>query len=156
MKITTIFYAVATKIIKKVQAFLGANTIGSRAIVINPDGQILLVKHTYQPYWYLPGGGVKKGESAKAALLRELKEEVGLVVNLEEPILFGIYHHIYMGVNDYPIIYVVKNYKMTSSSSGEIEEIAWFDYDDLPAMVSPGTKRRLTEYFTRSEIAEKW
>ena len=156
MKITTIFYAVATKIIKKVQAFLGANTIGSRAIVINPDGQILLVKHTYQPHWYLPGGGVKKGESAKAALLRELKEEVGLVVNLEELILFGIYHHIYMGVNDYPIIYVVKNYKMTSSSSGEIEEIAWFDYDDLPAMVSPGTKRRITEYFTRSEIAEKW
>ena len=156
MKITTIFYAVATKIIKKVQAFLGANTIGSRAIVINPDGQILLVKHTYQPHWYLPGGGVKKGESAKAALLRELKEEVGLVVNLEELILYGIYHHIYMGVNDYPIIYVVKNYKMTSSSSGEIEEIAWFDYDDLPAMVSPGTKRRITEYFTRSEIAEKW
>jgi 8-oxo-dGTP pyrophosphatase MutT (NUDIX family) len=156
MKIATFFYAFVTKIIKKVQIYLRANTIGSRAIVINADGQILLVKHTYQPHWYLPGGGVKKGESAKAALIRELNEEVGLLVNLEEPVLFGIYHHIYMGLNDYPIIYIVKNYNMTSSNSGEIEEIAWFDYDELPAMVSPGTKRRLMEYFTRSVAADKW
>lgn len=156
MRVTNIFYMFATKLIKKIQKYLGLNTIGSRAIVINTDGKILLVKHTYQPHWYLPGGGVKNGESAKAALIRELIEEVGLVVEKDEPILFGIYHHIYGGVNDYPVIYIVKNYKTVPVKSNEIEAVDWFYYDALPEMVSPGTKRRLTEYFTQTVLAEQW
>lgn len=104
MKIMNIPYYVATRVIKKIQSWLGLNTLGARAIVLNKNGQVLLVKHTYQPHWYLPGGGVNKGESAKAAVIRELKEETGLIVSSEEPLLFGIYYHTYLGVNDYPII----------------------------------------------------
>ncbi|MGL5742425.1 MAG: NUDIX domain-containing protein [Legionella sp.] len=49
-------------------------TLGSRSIILNNNQQILLVKHTYQPHWYLPGGGVKKRESAQEDIIRELKE----------------------------------------------------------------------------------
>lgn len=155
--IDTPFY-IGTRIIKKIQLWLGLNTLGARAIVLNGEGQVLLVKHTYQrdSYWYLPGGGVKKEESAKAAVIRELKEETGLVVAPDEPLLFGIYHHTYLGVNDYPVIYIVKNYSSTSAQSPEIEQMGWFDYDKLPEMVSPGTKRRLMEYFTNSLQSERW
>uniref|UniRef100_UPI000ADAEDDE NUDIX domain-containing protein n=1 Tax=Sphingomonas pruni TaxID=40683 RepID=UPI000ADAEDDE len=43
-------------------------TIGVRAILRDRDGRIALVRHTYLDHWYLPGGGVKKGESIDAAL----------------------------------------------------------------------------------------
>lgn len=146
---------VATRTLRKCQSWLGISTLGARAIIINPDNQVLLVKHTYQPHWYIPGGGVKKGESTKAALLRELKEEVG-VTCLEEPMLFGIYHHLHLKVNDYPVIYVVKKFSISESFSLEIEDKRWFEYTALPEMISPGTKRRLQEYFTHQQPAERW
>jgi 8-oxo-dGTP pyrophosphatase MutT (NUDIX family) len=151
----TPLYQIATRTIRKCQSWLGMSTIGARAIILNQDNQVLLVKHTYQPHWYIPGGGVKKGESTKAALLRELKEEVGLTA-IEEPILFGIYHHLYLQVNDYPVVYVVKKFSLTKTFSPEIENTGWFDYAALPEMTSPGTKRRLSEYFTNQTPSEKW
>ena len=53
-------------------------TFGVRAVVQAQDGRVLLVKHTYDKYWYLPGGAVKRGEAAEAALTRELREELGI------------------------------------------------------------------------------
>jgi 8-oxo-dGTP pyrophosphatase MutT (NUDIX family) len=151
----TIFHQIANRIIRKCQSVLGFSTLGSRAIVLNTKNQVLLVKHTYQPHWYIPGGGVKKKESAKTAILRELKEEVGLTV-IGEPELFGIYHHTYLGVSDYPIIYVVKHYSLTDVDSPEIEKIGWFDHENLPEMTSPGTKRRLNEYFKNLPRSDAW
>lgn len=151
----TPLYQIATRTLRKCQSWLGISTLGARAIIINQNNQVLLVKHTYQPHWYIPGGGVKKGESTKAALLRELKEEVGLIT-LEDPTLFGIYHHLYLKVNDYPVVYVVKKFSLAKTFSPEIEDTGWFDYTALPEMTSPGTKRRLTEYFTNQPPSEAW
>lgn len=156
MKLLNVPFYAATRIQKKIQSWLGLNTLGARAIVLNGQGQVLLVKHTYHTHWYLPGGGVKKNESTIEAVIRELKEETGLVVAPEEPQLFGIYHHTYLGVNDYPVIYVVKNYSTVPAHSGEIEQMNWFHYAELPEMTSPGTRRRLTEYFTESAHSERW
>jgi ADP-ribose pyrophosphatase YjhB (NUDIX family) len=151
----TILYKIASQVTRKCYYLIGMPTLGARAIVLNEKNQILLVKHTYQSHWYIPGGGVKKGESAKCAVLRELKEEVGLTV-IGEPQLFGIYFHTYSGVNDYPIIYVVKDYSLTDAYSPEIEKKDWFDYEKLPSMTSPGTMRRLTEYFENSPRSDSW
>ena len=54
-------------------------TIGVRIFLIK-NQQILLVKHTYSHQWFLPGGGLKKGETLEQAIRRELTEELGVKI----------------------------------------------------------------------------
>ena len=62
-------------------------TLGVRLMMVK-EGKILLVKHSYQPHWYMPGGAVKQGELAQDAAAREAREEVGAELHAP-PVLFG-------------------------------------------------------------------
>ena len=48
-------------------------TLGVRAVVTDDRGRVLLVRHTYLAGWWLPGGGVDRGETTQAAVVRELR-----------------------------------------------------------------------------------
>ncbi|HEX8662092.1 MAG TPA: NUDIX domain-containing protein, partial [Brevundimonas sp.] len=55
-------------------------TLGVRGMAIHEDGRVLLVKHTYLHGWWLPGGGVERGETCEQAILREMREEGGVII----------------------------------------------------------------------------
>lgn len=55
--------------------------MGAAAIIVNEDGAVLLVKHTYgKCNWEIPGGRAEEGESPVGTALREVREETGLSV----------------------------------------------------------------------------
>lgn len=56
------------------------------AAVILHEGRILAMKDERSPYYYLPGGRVGLGETAEDALLRELKEEIGIRARIVRPL----------------------------------------------------------------------
>ncbi len=59
--------------------------VGVTGIILNEKREILLFKHTYRSHaWSLPGGYLKSGEHPREALEREIKEESGLVVSVDE------------------------------------------------------------------------
>lgn len=57
---------------------------GVRAVILDESGRMLLVRFEFPPHvtdrpvWAAPGGGIEDGEDDRAALTRELAEEVGL------------------------------------------------------------------------------
>ncbi len=74
-------------------------------VVVRPDGKFLITKrvmtkHWAPGWWEVPGGGVLAGESARAAVLREVQEETGLDVSgCEDGYLFT-YHRENPGEGD--------------------------------------------------------
>src|SRR5579872_1029920 len=79
--------------------WMGGKVVGSRALVIRGE-EVLLVRHTYGDDWYTVGGAVDRGETPMQAMIRELKEEVG-VVTIEDPIFFNVYYSNFHKRDDY-------------------------------------------------------
>jgi ADP-ribose pyrophosphatase YjhB (NUDIX family) len=54
------------------------------AIIRDGDGRLLLILRGHEPgagLWSLPGGRVEAGETDEAAVIREIREETGLIVS---------------------------------------------------------------------------
>src|SRR5437773_10692065 len=58
-------------------------TLGVRAVVLDGDNKVFLVKHSYVSGWHLPGGGVEVGEAFLDALRRDWMEAGRLAWNGE-------------------------------------------------------------------------
>ncbi len=56
------------------------------AAVLIHEGKLLAMKDERSPYYYLPGGRVKLGETAQAAVVRELREELGMDFRIDRPL----------------------------------------------------------------------
>lgn len=124
-------------------------TLGVRAAVLRDDGKVLLVRHTYTDGLYLPGGGVEKGETAEAALIKELQEEGGVDLQTS-PDVFAVYANFRYFPGDHVLFYKIAPDAWSPcppASRGEISERVWVHPSDTPADTTDATKRRLSELF---------
>ena len=92
--------------------FSRAATLGARAMVIDGNGRIFLVKHSYVDGWHLPGGGVETGESLLEALARELAEEGNIQLGAS-PQLYGIYFNKRASRRDHVALFVRVHRRVT-------------------------------------------
>ncbi|HZZ87103.1 MAG TPA: NUDIX domain-containing protein [Caulobacteraceae bacterium] len=131
-------------------------TLGVRGLVLNAAGEVLLVEHTYVHGWYLPGGGVERGETTEEAVIRELQEEAGIRV-LGRPRLVGIHanHRVFRG--DHVLVYRIEAWApCEAAQQGEIHAIGWFAPGALPVDTSPGARRRIREALGGEEVSPHW
>ena len=117
-------------------------------------GNVLLQLRKDDKTWATHGGSIELDERVEDAMIRELKEEIGLTV-LEYKLL-NIYsgpehHNIYPNGDEVSCIDIVY---YSHSFEGEIKiqedevlDIKWFNKDNLPDNIGKNTRKWLKDYF---------
>ena len=111
-------------------------TFGAHALALTPGGKAILVRLRYAPGWRLPGGGRAEHEDPRDAVLRELREEIGLIshgairlaAELEERPDFK---------RDLASLFLVRDVRYQPRWSWEIEQVIEISLDALPPDLSP-------------------
>ena len=106
--------------------------IGVTGIIFNERDEILLFKHTYRggDTWSLPGGYLKSKEHPREGLEREIKEESGLVVSVDEQLQTGTDRD----AARIEIAYVGTFIGGEFTPSAEVSQSGFFDFHDLPRL----------------------
>lgn len=132
-------------------------TLGTRTLVLKSDDrEVLLVRHGYAAGWFLPGGGVERGEALAEAAIREVREEAGIAAE-EEPRLHGIFLNDRQFRGDHVACFILRTFSQLPFTPGfEIAEARFFPVDALPEGTSGGTRRRLAEVLERRLPARRW
>ena len=123
-------------------AVAGPGRAGVHAIALTAHGTVVLVKLTYAPGWRLPGGGRKRGEAPVEAMLRELREEIGLTAHGAVERLEDV--HPGSGLpGDRSALFLVRDVAYRPRRSLEVDEVREFDPDRLPEDAARWTRETL-------------
>jgi len=137
--------------------FARGMTLGVRAVVVDKDDRVFLVKHSYVAGWHLPGGGVETGETFLEALRRELVEE-GRIELVGEPALHGLFFNSHVSRRDHVAVYVVRQFAQDRlpKPNHEIVACGFFEADALPVDTTEGTRRRISEVLDGQARIATW
>lgn len=134
---------VAFRLFITARALWAPTALGVAGAVFDAEGRVLLVEHRYTPGWRLPGGGVGRGEPAQAAVLRELREEVGLTGGMAQ--FFALYVRKAGWASVTVVLYRIEGATVNFRPNLEIRAIRFADPLSPPEGTTPATLRRLKE-----------
>lgn len=124
------------------------------AAIMNDEGEVLLQRRSDRNTWGFPGGVMELGESFISSLKREITEETGLVVEVEN--LIGVYSNYYdkypNGDEAQPILlfFLCKKIKgKLSIDNDETLELKYFNRDTKPNLVNKQHNDMFKDLFNR-------
>ena len=122
-------------------------TLGVRAVALDAERRVLLVKHTYVGGWHLPGGGVESGETVWQALEKELREEANVELG-PAPVLHSVHFNRRVTRRDHVVVFHCENVRQVAPKRRDREIVAaeFFAIDALPEGVTASTAARIREF----------
>lgn len=134
----------------------------ARAIIFKNDNKIALVYSKKEKYYKFPGGGIHKDEDKKEALIREVREEVGLIVIPESICEFGSVMRRQKSNVSPHTIFEQENFYYTCKTKNEIIEQNLDNYEaeagfilrfvDLDEAISVNSAYKSEDYFNEIMI----
>ncbi len=103
------------------------------AVIIRADGKALLVRKRGTKAFMQPGGKIEPDESPASALLRELIEEIGLHVSVEDLRSLGYFEAPAANEPGHTVsadVFLIESGNAQITNSAEIEELCWIDPEE--------------------------
>jgi len=131
------------------------------ACIVDDEGRLLLQKRSGQENaWGFPGGAMELGESAEETAVREIEEETGFIVTVEQ--LLGVYtkYHDYYpnGDSAQPIIIVflcsIVGGEMNANNS-ETDELRFFPKEQIPNLFNKQHNDILQDFLSGKTILHR-
>ena len=134
--------------------------VGVGALIHDREGRVLLIKRKFEPNkgrWSLPGGLLETGETLLEAGRREVREEVGAQIEVEE--LFQVSEEIVRDAEGKARFhFVLVDFLASLNLEGativlneESESFLWSKPEDIKGLdVSENTKRIVEKYLVES------
>jgi len=120
------------------------------AVIIDNEDRVLLTKRNIAPFkgeWVMPGGKIDLGEPIVKALQREVMEEVGLKVEVED--LIDVFEHVTPGEENYHFIILYYLCRPLSSdimnNHDEVAEARWVTQGEVAGYQMPDGTRFILE-----------
>jgi ADP-ribose pyrophosphatase YjhB (NUDIX family) len=119
------------------------------AAIIDDDGRILLIQRADNRLWAMPGGALEVGETAAEGVVREAREEAGVIC---EPVaLVGVFDSRFCGTRTahhlYQFVFLCRPTGAPPieqpSHRHEVVDVHWFAQADLPETLDPGHISRI-------------
>ncbi|MBX8491674.1 NUDIX domain-containing protein [Pseudomonas cichorii] len=107
------------------------------ALLVAPDGQTLLVRKRGTEAFMQPGGKIEAGEPAVNALVRELEEELGLVIDPQQAIFLGEFRAPAANEPGFEVHCQLFGVRTDAQvvPAAEIEEVIWVGPEQHPDLV---------------------
>lgn len=129
--------------------------IGVAGVFFNPEGNILIVKMSYQNHWGFPGGVIENNESPLEGLKRELREEINLeyhgtttlrcIDSVQDQYGYSLQLMFDCGTLNQGLINNLK------PDNDEIEQTEWVKIDEALSRLGPKTGIRFQSFLTAKE-----
>ena len=137
------------------RGFVAQLAFGVSAIVEDEAGRVVLIRPRLGAGWALPGGGVGAHEPPEDAILREAREEVGLI-ECGSPELLGLYTRPVAWATNLVALYRLPRARIAFKPNLEVREAAWVDPEAPPPGTQVAVARRLAEFTGRIPRRAHW
>jgi 8-oxo-dGTP pyrophosphatase MutT (NUDIX family) len=141
-----------------------ANSVvpSANVIVVNDQGEILMIRRTDNGNWAVPGGGMDLGESITQTAVRETREETGITCEITG--LIGIYtnpRHVILYTSngevrqEFSIVFTARPVGGELRPSSESSEPHWVPPEAVKSLqMHPSMRQRIDRYL--SELPEPY
>ncbi|MBK8190777.1 MAG: NUDIX hydrolase [Vampirovibrionales bacterium] len=104
------------------------------AAALIQDDRLLLARQNDRPFWVLPGGTLEPGESLAACVIRELREETGLIISVRRLLYLRDFRHPQRPALDAFFLADLCGGALAMTREENLNELGFFSRADVAAM----------------------
>lgn len=122
---------------------LPKHSVSVAGVVVDDAGRVLVIRRTDNGHWEAPGGVLELNETFEDGVRREIAEETGVTVSVDE--LSGVYKNVHRGI--VALVFRCTALTMTPHATDEAREIRWMTQDEIRTHMDPAFGIRVLDAF---------